>query len=124
MAGFRDRSLGHIVLPCLFLDAIYVKAHEDPSVVSQAIVTATAVTAKGDREVLRSGGGDSEDGTLWTAFLRSLRFRGLSSVHLVISDGRGDPVRGGDPARDPRRVGRRRTALPGGGLHGAAVTAQ
>jgi putative transposase len=30
--------------------------------------------------------GDSEDGAFWTAFLRSLRARGLAGVKLVISD--------------------------------------
>jgi len=30
--------------------------------------------------------GDSEDGAFWTAFLRSLRARGLAGVHLVVSD--------------------------------------
>jgi len=44
------------------------------------------VTAKGDREVLGLAVGDSEDGAFWTAFLRSLRARGLAGVRLVISD--------------------------------------
>jgi len=37
-------------------------------------------------EVLGVDVGDSEDETFWTAFLRSLRTRGLSGVRLVISD--------------------------------------
>ncbi len=41
---------------------------------SQAVVIATGVRADGHREVL---GFDSEDGAFWTAFLRSLRTRGL-----------------------------------------------
>lgn len=44
------------------------------------------MTATGDREVLGLAVGDSEDGAFWTAFLRSLRARGLSGVRLVISD--------------------------------------
>ena len=47
---------------------------------------ATGVTSAGDREVLGIEVGDSEDGAFWTAFLRSLRARGLSGVKLVISD--------------------------------------
>ena len=86
VATFRDRSLGHIAFPYVFLDATYVKAHDGASVVSKAIVIATGVTAKGDREVLGLAVGDSEDGAFWTAFLRSLRARGLSGVRLVISD--------------------------------------
>jgi putative transposase len=86
VAGFRDRSLGHIAFHYVFLDATYVKAHDGASVVSKAVVIATGVTAKGDREVLGLAVGDSEDGAFWTAFLRSLRSRGLSGVRLVISD--------------------------------------
>jgi len=86
VATFRDRSLGHTKFPYVFLDATYVKAHEGASVVSKAIVIATGVTASGDQEVLGLAVGDSEDGAFWTAFLRSLRARGLSGVRLVISD--------------------------------------
>lgn len=86
VAAFRDRPLGHTRFPYVFLDATYVKAHEGASVVSKAIVIATGVTATGDREVLGLAVGDSEDGAFWTAFLRSLRARGLSGVRLVISD--------------------------------------
>jgi putative transposase len=86
VAGFRDRPLGHTTFPYVFLDATYVKAHEGASVVSKAIVIATGVTRSGDREVLGLAVGDSEDGAFWTAFLRSLRARGLSGVRLVISD--------------------------------------
>src|SRR4029077_12300748 len=55
-------------------------------VVSKAIVVATGVTASGGREVLGLAVGDSEDGAFWTAFLRSLRARGLNGVRLVIRD--------------------------------------
>ena len=54
--------------------------------VSQAVVVATGVTADGRREVLGFDVGDSEDGAFWTAFLRSLKARGLAGVKLVISD--------------------------------------
>jgi putative transposase len=85
VATFRDRPLGHIAFPYVFLDAT-VKAHDGARVVSKAIVIATGVTASGDREVLGLAVGDSEDGAFWTAFLRSLRARGLTGVRLVISD--------------------------------------
>ena len=58
----------------------------DGRVVSRAVVIATGVTADGGREVLGLDVGDSEDGAFWTAFLRSLRARGLHGVQLVISD--------------------------------------
>jgi transposase-like protein len=83
---FRERPIGHVRFPYVFLDATYVKAHQGPSVVSKAIVVATGVTGEGEREVLGLAVGDSEDGAFWTAFLRSLRARGLSGVRLVISD--------------------------------------
>jgi len=86
VAEFRDRSLGHTAFPYVFLDATYVKAHDGARVVSKAIVIATGVTRSGDREVLGLAVGDSEDGAFWTAFLRSLRARGLAGVRLVISD--------------------------------------
>lgn len=86
VGAFRDRSLKHATFPYVFLDATYVKAHAGPAVVSKAIVIATGVTRNGDREVLGLAVGDSEDGAFWTAFLRSLRARGLGGVRLVISD--------------------------------------
>ncbi|HWH45502.1 MAG TPA: IS256 family transposase [Thermoleophilaceae bacterium] len=84
--AFRDRSLSHSAFPYLFLDATYLKAHEGPQVVSKAVVIATGVRADGGREVLGLAVGDSEDGAFWTAFLRSLRARGLAGVKRVISD--------------------------------------
>jgi putative transposase len=50
------------------------------------VVIATGVAADGRREVLGFDVGDSEDGAFWTAFLRSLKTRGLAGVPLVISD--------------------------------------
>ena len=86
VAVFRSRPLGHTSFPYVFLDATYVKARVDSRVVSRAVVLATGVTADGGREVLGCEVGDSEDGAFWTAFLRSLKARGLTGVQLVISD--------------------------------------
>ena len=86
VAAFRSRSLAHIAFPYLFLDATYLKARVDGRVVSRAVVIATGVTCDGGREVLGLDVGDSEDGAFWTAFLRSLKARGLAGVQLVISD--------------------------------------
>jgi len=83
---FRTRSLEHVEFPYVLLDATYVKARVAGRVVSRAVVVATGITRTGDREVLGVDVGDSEDGAFWTAFLRSLRARGLSGVQLVISD--------------------------------------
>ena len=86
VAAFRSRSLVHTAFPYVFLDATYLKARVDGRVVSRAVVIATGVTADGGREVLGLDVGDSEDGAFWTAFLRSLKARGLYGVQLVVSD--------------------------------------
>ena len=86
VSAFRDRSLAETAYPYVFLDATYCKARVHHRVVSQAIVVAVGVTADGHREVLGMDVGDSEDGAFWTAFLRSLKARGLGGVQLVISD--------------------------------------
>jgi putative transposase len=86
VAAFRDRPLSDITFPYVFLDATYCKARVNRRVVSQAVVIATGVAADGHREVLGFAVGDSEDGAFWTAFLRSLKARGLTGTQLVISD--------------------------------------
>src|SRR5487761_2488050 len=86
MEAFRTRRLEHTTFPYLFCDATYVKGRVRGRVVSRAVVVVTGVTANRNREVLGCDVGDSEDGVFWTAFLRSLRERGLKGVHLVISD--------------------------------------
>ena len=86
LGAFRDRPLDHVAFRYVFLDATYIKGRVRGRVVSRAVVIATGVTATGDREVLGIDVGDSEDGAFWTAFLKSLRARGLAGVKLVISD--------------------------------------
>ena len=86
VAAFADRSLAEQAFPYVFLDATYCKARVNRRVVSQAVVIATGVAADGHREVLGFAVGDSEDGAFWTAFLRSLKARGLAGTQLVISD--------------------------------------
>ena len=86
VAAFRGRFLTSTTYPYVFLDATYCKARIDHQVVSQAVVVAIGVRADGHREVLGVDVGDSEDGAFWTAFLRSLKARGLSGVKLVIAD--------------------------------------
>ena len=86
--AFRNRTLGHVAFPCVYLDATYVAVRDDAlgQVVSRAVVVATGISAEGAREVLGVDIGDSEDETFWTRFLRSLKDRGLTWVRLVISD--------------------------------------
>ena len=100
VGAFRDRSLAEVAYPYVFLDATYCKARVNRRVVSQAVVIATGVTADGRREVLGFDVGDSEDGAFWTAFLRSLKARGLA----------GTPA--GDLRRAHRSEGRDRLGVP------------
>src|ERR687897_543217 len=88
VATFRNRTLGHLGFPYMYLDATYVHVRDDAlgQVVSRAVVIATGITACGEREILGVDIGDSEDETFWTGFLRSLKTRGLGGVRLVISD--------------------------------------
>jgi putative transposase len=86
VGAFRSRSLAHTGFPYLFVDATYLKARVDGRVVSRAVVIATRGDRRRGREVLGLDVGDSEDGAFWTAFLRSLKARGLAGVQLVVSD--------------------------------------
>jgi putative transposase len=77
----------------VFLDACFCKARvggdrrgRGSRVTAQAVVIATGVSADGRREVLGFDVADSESGAFWTAFLRSLKARGLYGTQLVISD--------------------------------------
>lgn len=88
VAAFRNRTLGHLEFPYVYLDATYVHVRDEDlgQVVSRAVVIATGVNNDGHREVLGVEIGDSENETFWTSFLRSLKRRGLGGVRLVISD--------------------------------------
>ena len=86
VGAFAERSLADQQFAYVFLDATYCTARVNRRVVSQAVVVGTGVAAGGRREVLGFAVGDSEDGAFWTAFLRSLKARGLAGVQLVIAD--------------------------------------
>ena len=76
----------HTTFPYVFCDATFCKVRIGAHVVSQALVVATGVSIDGTREVLGTAVGDSESYEFWREFLASLKARGLSGVHLVISD--------------------------------------
>jgi transposase-like protein len=86
IARFRERTLTHTSFPYIFLDATYCKVRIGAHVVSHALVVATGVSIDGTREVLGTAVGDSESFDFWREFLIGLKARGLSGVHLVISD--------------------------------------
>ncbi len=85
VTAFRTRPL-ETAYPYVWLDAKYLKVREGDRVLSMALVVATGVNAEGVREVLGCDVGPSEEAAFWTAFLRDLKARGLTDVHLVISD--------------------------------------
>ena len=64
----------------------YCKVRIGAHVVSHALVVATGVSIGGTREVLGTAVGDSESFDFWREFLIGLKARGLSGVHLVVSD--------------------------------------
>jgi putative transposase len=72
--------------PYVWLDATYLKSRENGHVVTRALVVAVGVNQEGRREVLGIACGPAETEAFWTEFLRSLAARGLTGVHLVISD--------------------------------------
>ena len=72
--------------PYVWLDALTQEVREGGRIVNVSVVVATGVNAQGQREVLGTDVGASEDGAFWLAFLRSLNARGLSGVELVASD--------------------------------------
>ncbi len=90
VGAFRTRTLAHVEFPYIYLDATYLHVRNKPGkggqVVSMAVVVATGVTARGEREILGLDVGDSEDEVFWRSFLLSLKQRGLGGVRLVISD--------------------------------------
>jgi transposase-like protein len=84
--AFRSRPLDAGPYTYVWLDALTQKVREGGRIVNVACVVATGVNADGYREVLGVDVITTEDGAGWLAFLRSLVARGLSGVHLVISD--------------------------------------
>jgi len=83
--AFRTRPLNG-EYPYLMLDATFEKVRENHRVVSMAVVIAVGVRMTGEREVLGTDVGLSEDHQFWLDFLRQLLQRGLRGVRLVTSD--------------------------------------
>jgi len=84
--AFRNRPLDGAPYTYIWLDALTQKCREGGRIVNVVTVIATGVNADGHREILGVDVITTEDGAGWTAFLRGLVARGLSGVHLVISD--------------------------------------
>ena len=84
--AFRRRPLDEGPYPYLWLDALVVKSREMGRVVNVAVLVATAVNREGRKRILGLEVVTGEDGAGWEGFLRGLVERGLTGVHLVISD--------------------------------------
>ena len=89
VAEFKERPLEQGPYRYLWIDALTQRVREGGRVVNVSAVTATAVNAEGQREVIGFDIATTEDTAAWTAFLRSLVARGLHGVELVISDAHG-----------------------------------
>jgi putative transposase len=81
---WRNRPLGVCVY--LYLDARYEKVRIDGHVREAAVLIASAVKADGKRQILGVSVSLSEQEVHWRSFLQSLVARGLSGLHLIISD--------------------------------------
>ncbi|WP_229718039.1 IS256 family transposase, partial [Ligilactobacillus salitolerans] len=83
---FRERSLTYEKFPYLYVDALYLKVHEESRVVSKALYIAQGVNSKNKREILgfKVTGVESEES--WSSFFRELRDRGLRQPIMVTSD--------------------------------------
>lgn len=81
---WRQRSLGAFCF--LILDARYEKVRVAGAVVSCAVLMAVGIAADGKRSVLGVSVSLSEAEVHWRTLLQSLLQRGLSGVHLVVSD--------------------------------------
>jgi len=82
---FRNRDL-QSSYPYVWLDATMVKVRENHQIVSQALAIAVGVDETGERHLLGFDLGSGESEAFWLSFLRSMRYRGLASTKLVISD--------------------------------------
>ena len=72
--------------PYLFIDATYIKARIEESVVSQGAVVAVGIDDDGYREILDITIANSETYETYDRIFGSLRKRGLSGVMLAVSD--------------------------------------
>ncbi|MBR3158028.1 MAG: IS256 family transposase [Atopobiaceae bacterium] len=84
--GLLARPLGGLSMPCLWLDATYLKRGREGRVAPAAVVTAIGCDESGWRHVLGLGVVDAESYDSWLAFLRKVRERGVDGVQLVTSD--------------------------------------
>ena len=87
VSDLQQRLFEDVTFPYLFLEATYIKArNDDRKVTSTAVVTAIAAGSDGYRRLVGLDAIDTESHAGWSAFLRSLRERGVAGVVCVTSD--------------------------------------
>ncbi|MFV8772774.1 IS256 family transposase [Aerococcus urinaeequi] len=84
--AFCNRSLTYANFIYLFLDAMYINVIENHHSVKKAVYIAQGVRADGYRDIVVFWITDVESAQTWTAFLQSLKARGLTTPRMVISD--------------------------------------
>lgn len=84
--GFRTRPLEPGAYPLAMLDATYLKVRGGRRVRARAMLVAIGLDRSGRKEVLGLGLADAETRSSWSAFMRSLRDRGLRGMAVVTSD--------------------------------------
>lgn len=85
-ADLQERDLPDTALPCIWVDAAYIKRRDEGHAPSCAPVTAMGAGADGYRRLLGLGAIGTEPHAGWLAFLRSPRERGADGVACVASD--------------------------------------
>ncbi len=84
--AFNDRSLEHMCVPFVMVDATYFKVREDHRTKSKAFFVAMGFKVDGSREILGFDVFDTEENYSWITFFNRLKKRGLKDVKMVISD--------------------------------------
>lgn len=84
--AWRKRSLAAEDIVYLFLDGVYLQIRRN-STETEGVLVAHGIRADGSRVILGVVLGYRESTTSWKDFLQDLIRRGLTSPHLVISDG-------------------------------------
>lgn len=84
--GFRTRPLEPGSYPFAMLDATYLKVRGGHRVRARAMLVAIGLDRSGRKEVLGLSLADAETRSSWSAFMRSLRDRGLRGMAVVTSD--------------------------------------
>jgi transposase-like protein len=85
VADFRQRPLD-FEYPFVIIDATYFKTRENHRIISKPLMIALGVNESGIKEIIGFEIYESETKESWSAFLESLKARGLHGVKMITSD--------------------------------------